>query len=106
MTRVINLREIEPTVHLNPSGLWVKGRVLPAGNPYRIGKPLNLVLNGSDVIYTEAATRDDVLRAYRWWAEWRAKSIEGWLEPLRGKRLACWCVPEPCHAQILAEMIP
>ncbi|MDX2820370.1 DUF4326 domain-containing protein, partial [Streptomyces ipomoeae] len=23
--------------------------------------------------------------------------------PLRGKTLACWCAPELCHADILAE---
>ena len=23
---------------------------------------------------------------------------------LRGRRLGCWCLPEPCHAQILAEL--
>ncbi|MFI1767984.1 DUF4326 domain-containing protein [Streptomyces sp. NPDC020800] len=23
---------------------------------------------------------------------------------LRGKTLACWCTPEPCHADVLAEL--
>lgn len=23
---------------------------------------------------------------------------------LRGKTLACWCAPEPCHGDILAEL--
>lgn len=26
------------------------------------------------------------------------------LEDLKGKRLACWCAPEPCHGDILAEL--
>ena len=27
------------------------------------------------------------------------------LPGLRGKTLACWCHPEPCHADVLAELI-
>lgn len=23
---------------------------------------------------------------------------------LRGKRLGCWCAPEPCHAEVLARL--
>ena len=23
---------------------------------------------------------------------------------LRGKRLGCWCVPLPCHAEVIAEI--
>ena len=26
------------------------------------------------------------------------------LPGLRGQRLGCWCVPEPCHAEVLAEL--
>jgi hypothetical protein len=28
------------------------------------------------------------------------------LEPLRGKRLACWCAPLPCHGDVIAEFVP
>lgn len=27
------------------------------------------------------------------------------LEELRGKTLACWCKPEPCHGDVLKEII-
>lgn len=27
------------------------------------------------------------------------------LEPLRGKTLACWCAPEPCHGDVIAELL-
>lgn len=27
------------------------------------------------------------------------------LPELRGRRLACWCSPEPCHADVLAELV-
>lgn len=26
------------------------------------------------------------------------------LKKLRGKRLGCWCTPEPCHGDVLAEL--
>lgn len=26
------------------------------------------------------------------------------LPALRGRRLGCWCVPQPCHAQVIAEL--
>jgi hypothetical protein len=26
-------------------------------------------------------------------------------EPLRGKRLACWCAPLPCHGDVIVEML-
>lgn len=28
----------------------------------------------------------------------------GLLPGLRGRRLGCWCVPELCHAQVIAEL--
>lgn len=27
------------------------------------------------------------------------------LEPLRGKRLACWCHPLPCHGDVIVELL-
>jgi len=27
------------------------------------------------------------------------------LHELRGRRLACWCSPEPCHADVLVELV-
>lgn len=27
------------------------------------------------------------------------------LEPLRGKRLACWCHPLPCHGDVIVEWL-
>lgn len=32
-------------------------------------------------------------------------TLAEWLEPLRGKNLACWCPPgQPCHADILLRL--
>lgn len=32
--------------------------------------------------------------------EWREK-----LESLRGKRLSCWCSPQPCHGDVLVRLL-
>ena len=44
------------------------------------------------------------LEACQWYAEWIAKRpdlIESARAELRGKTLACWCAPHPCHANVL-----
>lgn len=65
----------------------------PFHNPYKIGKD---------------GTRNEVLDKYR---EYIVKKLN--VEPtlvnslmeLRGKNLGCWCHPEPCHGDILLELI-
>lgn len=27
------------------------------------------------------------------------------IETLRGKRLACWCAPQPCHGDVLVKLL-
>ena len=91
MTEVVNLRgkpwltDESDVVRVDRQTKW--------GNPYRIGR------HGS---------RDGVLVRY---ARWLREQIDNdhitvadIRRELRGKRLACWCTPKPCHAQILAEV--
>jgi hypothetical protein len=61
-------------------------------NPFKIGK------NG---------TRNEVLMKYRSWFCERLKdaSFKAEVEKLRGKRLGCWCKPEPCHGDIVIEYL-
>lgn len=48
-------------------------------------------------------TREEVLDKYREHLLGRPDLLA--LPPaLRGRRLGCWCVPEPCHAQVVAEL--
>lgn len=59
------------------------------GNPFRVG---------SD------GTREEVIACYRrWlWEEIKAERIDlAELAALHGKRLGCWCAPEPCHGRVL-----
>jgi hypothetical protein len=34
----------------------------------------------------------------------RAAKEPGWLEPLRGKDLVCWCAPKRCHCETLIRL--
>lgn len=78
------------------------------GNPYRVGwycRPATGEVfphhqQGSHLIDVEQA-----LLLFRNYAEERLGEEPGWLEPLRGKNLACFCrVGELCHADVLLEL--
>lgn len=50
----------------------------------------------------ESARRLAVDTYLRWLASQTEMWLVGYLRPLRGKNLACWCPPDhPCHADIL-----
>jgi hypothetical protein len=63
-----------------PDGTW--------GNPYRVGRD---------------GTRKDVIAQYRAYVLSRPDLLVR-LPELRGKRLRCWCKPQACHADVLAEL--
>ncbi|MFB7508676.1 DUF4326 domain-containing protein [Streptomyces broussonetiae] len=48
-------------------------------------------------------TRAEVMAMYRPRLLERPELLELVAE-LRGKTLACWCAPRPCHAEVLAEL--
>ncbi|MFF3764090.1 DUF4326 domain-containing protein [Streptomyces sp. NPDC001922] len=48
-------------------------------------------------------TREEVLEQYRAYLLERPDLL-ALLPELRGRRLGCWCVPLPCHAQVIAEL--
>ncbi len=47
-------------------------------------------------------TREEVIEHYKWYYE-RKRSLKRQIKTLRGKVLLCWCHPEPCHGDFLAE---
>jgi hypothetical protein len=71
----------------DPNAVYV-GRPTQWGNPYVIGKDGN---------------RDTVIAKYRGWLL-RNPELLAQLPTLRGKKLACWCAPQACHADVLAEL--
>lgn len=67
------------------------GRPGPWGNPFQIG------VDGS---------RREVIRKFRkWFMEPGQKSLrERARRELAEQVLGCWCAPQPCHGDVLAEI--
>lgn len=61
----------------------------PYANPFRIGKDGN---------------RAEVIERYRTWIRSRPELMQRAATELRGKTLVCWCAPEECHGDVLAEL--
>lgn len=62
-------------------------------NPFKISASMN---------------REQVIAAYETYI--RAKlagssELRAELETLRGKKLGCWCAPEPCHGNVLEKLL-
>ncbi len=49
-------------------------------------------------------TRSEVIAKYRSWLLGQWPLLKR-LPELRGRRLACWCSPRPCHADVLVELV-
>jgi hypothetical protein len=49
-------------------------------------------------------TRDEVVEKYRAYLSTRPDLL-ALIPGLRGRRLGCWCVPLPCHAEVIAELV-
>ena len=75
-----------------PDNTMIVSRPTKWCNPFRIG------VHG---------TREECVRQFRDFIvsdDPRAASLRQSLAELRGKDLACWCPPGPCHADVLIEM--
>lgn len=79
----------EYVVHCKKSSYDVYvGRPSKWGNPFEIGKD---------------GTREQVIAKYREYILSSPHLLRA-LPELKGKVLACWCSPKPCHADVLVEM--
>ncbi len=100
--RVVNLRTFWRTAGRLARGP-ARGRVLdiPA-DVIRIDRSSTW---GNPFIISSAMPRAAAIATFRVYAAERLAAEPAWLEPLRGKRLGCWCAPEPCHGDVIAELI-
>jgi hypothetical protein len=74
------------------------GRAMHRGGWHLADSPLhNPFRPGPD------GTREEVMAQYRDYIGARPDLL-ALVPALRGRRLGCWCVPLPCHAEILAEL--
>ena len=88
-TRVINIRSGEPyDVYIGRANRRYGLPQSPWANPYKIGR------DGS---------REEVIARYEDYIRGRPDLLAR-LPELRGRVLACWCAPEPCHGDVLARL--
>lgn len=78
-TTVVHCKKSDYDVYIGRPSKW--------GNPFSIGKD---------------GTRSEVIAKYRDYFE-RNSSLVYQLGELKNKRLGCWCAPQACHGDILAE---
>lgn len=79
-TTVVHCRKSEYDVYVGRPTQW--------GNPYLIG------LHG---------TREQVIQMYKEYILTQEDLIKD-LKLLKDKRLGCWCKPQACHGDVLAEL--
>lgn len=109
--RVVNLRSFareggpRGRIVLPPDVVRID-RGSPWGNPYRIGAIADAILVDDDAGPMDRVTidRELAILLYRGFAEASIARDPRWLEPLRGRRLACWCAPMLCHGDVLVEL--
>lgn len=75
-------------VHIRDPHDIAIGRPGKWGNPFVIGKHGN---------------REEVVAKYRAWIQGQAELLSD-VASLSGKRIACYCAPQPCHGDVLAEL--
>lgn len=74
-----------------------------SGEPYDVyvGRP---TIWGNQFYISSTMTRRGALDAYREFLSRQPGVVERAQRELRGKTLACWCAPAPCHADILMKI--
>lgn len=88
--KLVNIRDNK---HWRKEGAVYIGRGTPFGNPF------TMRVDG---------TREKVVEKYRYYFYKKVESdpeFASQVESLRGKTLACWCVPRPCHGDIILEYL-
>ena len=71
------------------------------GRPSKWGNPFSHV--PSQFSIKIAKTREEAIQLYAEWIQTQPKLLAT-LHELKGKRLGCWCAPNRCHGEILAEL--
>lgn len=111
--RVVNIRDFYVTMHGTrrlrfPPDVVRVDRRTTYGNPYVIGEEAWFE---SDPTVRFVIDRPLAIHMFRLHLKQVLKTDPTFLEPLRGKRLACWCSPDedgnvvPCHAFVILEFL-
>jgi hypothetical protein len=79
--RVVHCKRAKYDVYIGRPSKW--------GNPFVIGQD---------------GDRAAVVGKYRQWLLKQPQLVADAKRELRGKVLACWCAPQACHGDVLAEV--
>jgi len=91
----------ENTVSVCRPGRW--------GNNFKIGDATSWIPVDNSGVWSKQPhpplTREQTIQCFRYCTEWTLSYDPDYLEPLRGKNLACFCPPNvDCHADVLLEL--
>ena len=87
--RLLNIRD------LGPRKTWPED-VVRIDRQSKWGNPFAIAGHG----------RAAAIELYEGWLTGYLLTVDrSFLEPLRGKRLACWCAPLPCHGDVILEWL-
>ena len=73
------------------------------GRPSKWGNPFTHIADRKTKAQFVVADRDAAIAAYRAWIVQQPELMAA-LHELQGKTLGCWCKPQSCHGDILAEL--
>ena len=79
-TTVVHCRKSKHDVYIGRPSKW--------GNPFKL---------------EDGQVREEVIEQYRAWLLEQPELLVD-LHELRGKVLGCWCKPQSCHGDVLAEL--
>lgn len=96
MNRVVHVRQSTYDVYVG------RGRCPRTGKPGEWGNPFSHLKNSA--AQWRVATRADAISRYREWLLAQPELVARAKRELRGKILGCWCYPEACHGDVLAEI--
>ena len=109
-TTVVNLRgrHREDNGYIPEGIVYIGGKVNQGGwrvaaskwaNPFPMDTPATPSRPGQQ----RDGTREEVIAKYRTYLLGNAELMAA-LPELRGKVLGCWCTPQACHGDVLAEL--
>ena len=76
------------------------------GRPSKWGNPFTHIKDGKTLAKYVVAHREDAIKSYKeWLTQGEGKYLLNDLHELKGKVLGCWCSPQSCHGDVLAELV-
>ena len=72
------------------------------GRPTIYGNPFSHL--ESTAAKFKVASREEAIEKYEEWLRARPSLMRLVRQELKGKVLGCWCVPKPCHGEVLARV--